>query len=117
MPTITFDRFIQYQLGGGQDAIKLVKIDVEGNELQVLEGMSRRLIDNLIVEYSPYRVVESGGDPLRFFQILDAHFAKMALLSSTHSAIESVEEIVANIDDLIGDKFSFFDLHVVFPTH
>ncbi|MEX2187142.1 MAG: FkbM family methyltransferase [Pirellulales bacterium] len=70
----TFDNFWARQRGG---QIDLVKMDIEGAELLVLEGMSRslseRIFEHLFVEVHPNQIRSLGGDPRSVADILTAN--------------------------------------------
>lgn len=57
--------------------ISFVKIDVQGYEISVLEGMERTLREDrfvvLAIEYSPSLLVEMGFEPARLIEILRDH--------------------------------------------
>jgi len=79
VPTTTVDAYVEQHLHG--EPIAFVKIDVQGHELQVLEGMSRTLRDNdrlvVCVEYSPS---PPGGDVSRIpDRMADLGFSCMRL--------------------------------------
>jgi FkbM family methyltransferase len=116
--TDTLDNFISTRPELLGCKIKLVKIDVEGCELKVLEGMSeslsRSMIENIILEYSPNRIAKYGGDPAQLFSIIGDN-AEVSLLSSTNSRIRTVAEVKSGLRDLVRDKFSFFYFHIRFP--
>ena len=59
------------------ERVDLVKIDVEGAELEVLDGMGRVIKDNpglaVIAEFGPSHLKRVGIDPLSWFQAFEAH--------------------------------------------
>lgn len=77
VPTITIDRFWTQYLN--RRAIDLMKIDVEGAELHVLEGMNRILSENkierMIIEYCPMILTNSGQDPQKIYKVLDNNYS------------------------------------------
>ena len=68
--TITLDRFLEDR---GWPPIGMLKIDVEGAELDVFRGMKqmlgRTLPSFMIVEYNPSLVKNAGSDPLEFLNL------------------------------------------------
>ena len=77
VPAITIDDFWRQYLG--KQAIDLIKIDVEGAELLVLEGMSRVLYENkiqkMIIEYCPRVLNNSGQDTHEIYNVLSKDFS------------------------------------------
>ena len=72
----TLDAFLDAQ---GWPKVDLVKVDVEGAEQDVFQGMERLLRESpdlkLIVEFSPALLQHAAGDPFQFLQWLSArHF-------------------------------------------
>lgn len=69
--TTTLDYFLEAE---GWPDIGLVKVDVEGAEMDVLAGMGQ-LLDkspdlHMILEFSPSLLINAGTDPLQFLQEL-----------------------------------------------
>ena len=62
VPAISLDHFWQFYLD--ERPVSLLKVDVEGAELLVLEGMtemlSRQMVENLIIEFCP-EILENAG--------------------------------------------------------
>jgi FkbM family methyltransferase len=79
----TLDAFLQAE---GWPTVDLVKIDVEGAELEVLEGMDQLLRKSselkLIIEFNPFSLHNAGADPL---QLLDK-------LASWHFSVHCIDE-------------------------
>lgn len=76
VPQLSVDNFVQSELAGS--AITLIKIDVQGYELPVCQGMEQTLLANpdviVVVEYSPEYMVDLGFEPsmlLEWFQQKD----------------------------------------------
>jgi FkbM family methyltransferase len=69
VPTVTIDSFLEEQ---GWPKVDLVKIDVEGAEPDVLEGMGQTVKRSselkLIMEFNPTLLMNSGTDPDRFLE-------------------------------------------------
>jgi len=76
-PTITLDKFWSLYLDHSE--IDLIKIDVEGAEPFVLEGMEKMLskskVENMIIEYCPKLLENTGINKNRFFRMLSNHFS------------------------------------------
>ena len=70
--TTTVDAFLDSE---GWPKVDLVKVDVEGAEQDVLEGMGRLLQKStaltLIIEFSPNLLQDAGIEPLRFLEVLN----------------------------------------------
>lgn len=74
VPVVTLDNTIDENL-----CIKLIKIDVEGAEIEVIEG-ARQIIENntdigLIVEFGSSHLSRTGRSPIEWF----SHFEKLGL--------------------------------------
>ena len=74
--TTTLDSFLEE---AGWPQIDLIKIDVEGAEISVLDGMSRFLESqhsvNLIMEYCPSLIASAGSDPAKMLdRLMDLGF-------------------------------------------
>ena len=69
VPTTTIDDFLEAQ---GWPEVNLVKVDVEGAELEVLAGMDRLLRESegirLILEFNPFLLQSAGVDALEFLK-------------------------------------------------
>jgi len=69
--TTTLDYFLESQ---GWPQIDLIKIDVEGAEIAVLDGMSQLLLRspklNLIIEFNPALLQSAGVTPISFLEKL-----------------------------------------------
>lgn len=75
-PTITLDKFWSVYLN--QSKIDLIKIDVEGAELFVLEGMENIMsgdnVKAIIIEYCPQLLLNAGRETNKFFKWLNRYF-------------------------------------------
>ena len=69
--TTTLDHFLESQ---GRPNIDLIKIDVEGAEVSVLDGMQQLLMQSpklkLIIEFNPTLLQSAGVTPLNFLDKL-----------------------------------------------
>ena len=79
--TITLDAFLETQ---GWPRVDLVKMDVEGSERDVLEGMSQLLERSkgvkLIMEFNPALLRNAGADPIRFLEAPAGYRLKVHLI-------------------------------------
>lgn len=86
IPLARLDDFVARQ---GISHIDLVKIDVEGVELQVLRGGADTFahkVDTLILEVSFVRTARNNGEYLRLFQLLHGYgFAPAQIFDLSHS--------------------------------
>jgi FkbM family methyltransferase len=73
---VTVDHIWQEHFGG--EPIKLMKMDVEGAELQALQGgeeaFSSGAIEHIIVEYCPRAMQNAGQDTHQLYQLLSEWF-------------------------------------------
>ena len=71
VPAVSLDDYF----AGNTDRIDLLKIDVEGGEPFVLEGMRRLLVDQpemrILIEWSPNQIWKTGVDPKQMIAFLD----------------------------------------------
>lgn len=77
VPAITIDHFWYHFLE--KKHIRLIKLDVEGAELLVLNGMQNVLdqksVDILIIEFCPRLIVNAGFKPENFYNKLSPYFS------------------------------------------
>ncbi len=108
VPTITMDHFWSNYLDS--ENIDLIKIDVEGAELFVLDGMAKMLSQNIvrtmIIEYCPRVLNNSGQDPLKIYKVLDKNFSLSIIEKEyrklqTGRRIEGLEEFCKITDYLL----------------
>ena len=96
MPTITLDRFWDLYLD--RAAIDLVKIDVEGAELMVLDGMNELLAENrvraMIVEYCPRIISNSGVDGRRLYRVLSRNF-EISIIEEEFRSLQEGEALTS----------------------
>ena len=94
VPTVTIDHFWTQYLN--QQTIDLIKIDVEGAELHVLEGMSRILSENkierMVIEYCPMILRNSGQDPQKIYRVLDNKFS-LSILEKDYRKLQKGRRI------------------------
>lgn len=86
--------------------VDLLKIDVEGAEILVLEGMKKMLNSNavkmMIVEFCPQMMINSGLDPIRLYNLL-VPFFRIKIIESSYADVLG--------DELIKDEKQFEILH------
>jgi FkbM family methyltransferase len=90
----TLNAFIPYL---SDKNIALIKLDVEGHELQVLEGgeelITKYHVPFIVLELSPYYLKEVGSEPLKLVKFLVENGYKISLkgfLSKTYITIEEL---------------------------
>jgi len=98
---VSFDDYYAAHCAGRQ--VRLVKIDVQGYELEVLKGMQRSLraglIDALLLEFWPARLKRSGTSSSELPALLETMPYDATILSDTGGgAYESPEAIRAACD-------------------
>lgn len=107
--TIRFDDY-----WGDRGEIKLVKIDTEGAEGMILDGMSETLKKQknleLIFEFAPYRLVKSGYDPDKLLSDLYKLGYKASLIDEdSRTVIEmgtpSVKDLNLPRDDSVTNLY------------
>ena len=109
IPLVSIDSFVQRNPG----PVSFVKIDVQGYELPVCQGMQQTIAHNpgisIVLEYMPSALCELGFDPaelIRFFVDRDFHTyhvcPKGKLLPGIPSAMEP-----AGYADLLFSRSSF----------
>lgn len=94
VPAISLDHFWQFYLD--QRFINLLKVDVEGAELLVLEGMteilSRGMVENLVIEFCPKILNNAGFNPDIFYEKLSANF-HITLIDEEYRPVIGGDEI------------------------
>lgn len=77
VPTLTLDRFWETYLH--KQRVGLLKVDVEGAELKVLEGMekliSEKMVNTMIIEFCPAIIRNAGFEVDDFYMALAPHFS------------------------------------------
>ena len=110
----SFDDFFRDQ----QINIKLVKIDVQGFEFEVLKGMEesfkRGFVENVFVEFTPQRVKAAGHNPKEFIDyVLSFSDMKNRIVSSTYSdKFVSLETVNSELDQIAESEFNSFNVHI-----
>jgi FkbM family methyltransferase len=79
VPMVTIDGFLAQSLDQNPSPVSFCKIDVQGFELPVLQGMKSTLDRNpgmtIVLEYAPSGMVELGFDPAELLRFLaERHF-------------------------------------------
>lgn len=81
----------------GIDRIDLIKMDVQGAEASVLEGMRRTLDANhdlqMIIEYTPWMLRESGADPLLMLTDLESAGFSLSIIDEAHGCVRSATAV------------------------
>lgn len=78
-------------------AVELVKIDVEGAEIDVLEGMPRLLserLDRLVVEWTPACQRAAGRDVGDLPRMLQSHGFSLTVLDDIRHRVRTVREVI-----------------------
>ncbi len=91
VPLITLDHFIS-ERGLSPKSIKLLKIDVEGYELNVLRGAESLLgkVPVILLEFSPEYMRKGGIDPEELIRLLeDAQYAPHLLKAAKLQPVQS----------------------------
>ena len=82
---VTLDNFLDHQ------QIDVIKIDVEGAEMQVLEGMKNIMLRNpqlvLFIEFNPAALAEANSDQYKFMRFLaELNYSQIISLDETRNA-------------------------------
>jgi len=110
--TSTFD-----ELFGNSGNVRLIKIDVQGFELKVLNGMQETLhenqIENMLIEFTPKRVKEAGYEPKEFIDYFTSRETlKNRVISATCEG--NYKDLVSITPDLVKLSLSNNNLFNVF---
>ena len=95
LPSQTLDSF------AGEDRVALLKIDVDGHELNVLRGASqllRRDHPRIFMEYSPSYMSDPGGDAAKFRDLL-------------HGAGYEHAKVWSNVGTLLAEEATWSEIH------
>lgn len=90
-------------------SIDFVKIDVEGSELGVLQGMEKTITKfkpAMVVEFHPPSIEECGGpdNPRKIYNFLKKHYGSISLLATSFSpGTTDIPNI--SYDDLIKETY------------
>ena len=106
--TTTLDAFLE---SVGWPRVDLVKVDVEGAEADVLEGMGKLLAHSphltLIVEFSPTLLIGAAADPFQFLQQFPASEFKVSCIEDKLGPVALPEEEYSPlIEDLLKSEGS-----------
>jgi FkbM family methyltransferase len=92
VPAVRLDDY----LAGKDGRVDLVKIDTEGAEGFILDGMQDTLRRNptarLVLEYFPYKLEQSGYPPDKFFGLLRPHGCRYAEIDESEAVLHAVTE-------------------------
>ena len=108
MPTTLLDDLIV-------SPVHLIKIDVEGAEIEVLNGMKRILKDNpsltLIVEWFPEGMRRAGRDPFELPSYLERHgFRRLEVLADLERQILSLATVRERLAEGNVGKFWYCNI-------
>ena len=110
--TTTIDAFLESE---GWPDIGLIKIDVEGAELSVLNGMSRLLAKNrslnMIIELNPALLRNAAVDPLDFLNRLKQQGFKVYVIDESGGPQELSETSVPALIDRLITADNSVNLH------
>ncbi|MBG84306.1 MAG: hypothetical protein CMJ40_07165 [Phycisphaerae bacterium] len=77
----------------GISKVDMVKMDVQGAEASVLEGMRRTMESNrelrMIIEYTPWMLRESGADPMAVLTDLESDGFALSIIDEAHGTVQS----------------------------
>lgn len=97
-------RLGKFLIDQGLETIKFIKIDVEGAEMMVVDGLvdllDVRLPDYLCIEASQNNTSVFGYEPHKIFRFLEKYGYRFAILSSSGELGEYSDEIVDQPDYL-----------------
>jgi FkbM family methyltransferase len=96
-------------LTGKEQKVQLIKMDIQGFEMQAVQGMKDTLINNpgikIISEFWPYGLRKAGSSALAYFEFLTQNGFTVQLLKN--KSLETLnEEKVKALNDL-GEKTYF----------
>lgn len=95
--------------------ISFVKIDVEGFELSVLKGMEkhfrRKLIKNILIEFTPSKIVRNGQLPNEFFTLIEKYGFSGEIISNTVDVKDlTFSNVSKNLRTYTEDKHATFNI-------
>ena len=103
---ITLNSFIPYL---SDKNIALIKIDVEGNEFQVIEGgkelITKYHVPFVVLEFTPIYLKELGSEPLKLIQLFIENDYKISLNGFFSKRYITVEELFAKAKKQINCYF------------
>ena len=89
--------------------IALIKIDVEGNEFQVIEGgkelITKYHVPFVVLEFTPIYLKELGSEPLKLIQLFIENDYKISLNGFFSKRYITVEELFAKATKQINCYF------------
>jgi FkbM family methyltransferase len=96
------------ELGITRDAVKLIWIDVQGHEAQVLQGASDLIAVGVpvVTEFWPYGLARSGDDGRRFGELLRARFAAFYDLGAPNPRREAIARVPELFERYPGTAFT-----------
>lgn len=76
--------------------IDVIKVDVEGAEIPVLEGTSNILSGNakLFIEFAPEAIMKAGFTPSEFLDILYGHGFKIQVINEASHTLEPITKVL-----------------------
>jgi len=93
--SVSIDAFMDNNI---KNRIKLVKMDVQGAEVKVVEGMRRLLESNkefvLLTEFWPYGLKGAGSSGQKYLKMLRKHFALYDMNEHTEKIEPAVDKIL-----------------------
>ena len=90
---IVLDDFLDDEL-----TIDFIKMDIEGAEYLALQGMKRILAESktkLLVEFSPFALLEAGSSPTEFITLLDSNNLQLSSIDNLDLELDKAELLTA----------------------
>ncbi|MDZ7693602.1 MAG: FkbM family methyltransferase [Balneolaceae bacterium] len=120
VPAMTLDHFWTHFLG--KKTINALKIDVEGAEMMVLEGMERLFaankIETLIIEFCPKIMQNAGFDESEFYNKIATNFSIRIIDDEYRSlvkdgAINSISDLKTVSNKLLEEKDNAININLL----
>jgi len=76
--------------------ISLIKIDAEGSELEILEGLSKILKNSqitVLLEFKPEHIIEHGSKPYEVLKFLDKYNFKIFIINEEKQKIDQITDL------------------------